>query len=118
MKSVSGSPQARALPRETLYGHDAPPLRLHREHEAGAHRLALEQHRARATDAMLAAHVRARQVQVLAEKVGQGGARLRGARPRLPVDDEANRLLHGRLPHRSSATISVRSASTPATRRR
>ena len=90
--------QARARRRQAFYRHHAPPLRLHREHEAGADRLALEEHGARTTDAVLAAHMRARQVQVIAQEIGKGGARLRGARARLSVDDEANGLLHARPP--------------------
>ena len=42
-------------------GADRLALRLHREHQAGAHRLAVDDHRAGAADAVLAADVRAGQ---------------------------------------------------------
>ena len=47
------------------------PVDLDGEQQAGAHRLAVHQHRARAADAVLAADVRAGQPEVVAQRVGQ-----------------------------------------------
>ena len=57
---------------------------LHREHQARAHGLAVEQHRARAAHAVLAPEVRAGEAAPLAEEVGQRQAGLDRcpARPR------------------------------------
>ena len=49
---------------------------LHREHQAGAHRLAVEEDRAGAADAVLAADVRAGQAELVAQEVAQQQARL------------------------------------------
>ena len=46
---------------EALDGVDREPVGLHREHQAGAHGLAVELHGAGAADALLAADVRAGQ---------------------------------------------------------
>src|SRR5205809_329602 len=54
----------------------------------------------------------------LAEKVGEGGARLHGALVRPTVDGDPEPPLHAVSPRRSSAIVSVRSARTAATRRR
>ena len=49
---------------------------LHREHQAGAHRLAVDQHRAGAANAVLAADMRAGLAAILADGVDQRPARL------------------------------------------
>ena len=50
---------------------------LHREHQAGAHRRAVEQdHRAGAAYAVLAADMRAGQPQIVAQEIAQQQARL------------------------------------------
>ena len=67
--------QRRAV-RQPFDGADRLALRLHREHQAGAHRLAADDHRAGAADAVLAADVRAGQPAVLADRVDQRLARL------------------------------------------
>ena len=51
-------------------------LRLHREHQAGAHRLAVEQDRAGAADAVLAADMRPGLAAILADRIDQRAARL------------------------------------------
>src|SRR5947208_3134170 len=61
----------RAARREALDGRQLSAVRLHREHQAGAHRLAVEQHGAGAAHAVLAADVGAGEPQVLAEEVAQ-----------------------------------------------
>ena len=57
---------------------DLVPARLHGEHEARAHGLAVDQHRARAAHAVLAPEVGAGQAEVLAQEVGQRHAHLGG----------------------------------------
>ena len=52
------------------------PLRLHREHQAGAHRLAVEDDGAGAADAVLAADMRAGLAAVVADRIDQRLARL------------------------------------------
>jgi hypothetical protein len=54
------------------------PVRLHGEEQAGAHGLAIQQHGARTTDAVLAPHVRAREPQLVAQEVAQEEAGLHG----------------------------------------
>src|SRR5439155_1467571 len=66
----------RAARREALDGRQLSAVRLHREHQAGAHRLAVEQHGAGAAHAVLAADVGAGEPQVLAEEVAQAEPRL------------------------------------------
>ena len=60
----------------------------HREQQAGPHRLAVEQHRAGAADAVLAADVRAGQPQVVAQEVGQQPARRHAGVARHAVDGQ------------------------------
>ena len=60
----------------------------HRIGDAGANRHAVDQHRAGAADAVLAAEMGAGQVAALAQKIRQMGARLDAARNRLAVDVE------------------------------
>ena len=52
---------------------------LHRQHQAGAHRLAVEQHGAGAADAVLAADMGAGQRQIVAKEVAQQQARFDAA---------------------------------------
>ena len=62
--------------RQAFDGADRAALGLHREHQAGAHRLAVDQHRAGAADAVLAADMRAGQAAIVADRVDQRAARL------------------------------------------
>ena len=50
---------------------DVAAVGLHREHEARAHRLAVDEHRARAAHAVLAAEVGAGELELLAQEVGE-----------------------------------------------
>src|SRR6267378_4499536 len=105
---------------ETLDGGDAVAVRLHCVHEAGAHGLPVEHHRARAADAVLAADVRAGEEKVFAQPVDQREARRHPGGSRLAVDLDGNsvkRLAH-RLLALSRASRSARAASTPARCRR
>ncbi len=60
---------------EPLDGGDLEALRGDREHQAGAHRPAVDQDRAGAADAVLAADVGAGEAEVVAQRVGQQPAR-------------------------------------------
>ena len=62
--------------RQALDGADLFAVRLYREHQARAHRLAVDEHRAGAADAVLAADMRAGLTAILANRVGQRAARL------------------------------------------
>ena len=68
---------------------------LDRQHQARAHRPAVDDDRARAADAVLAADVGAGEVEVIAQEVGQRLARLHRAGARRAVDP------HGDVRHRS-----------------
>jgi hypothetical protein len=74
---------------EALDGEDVGPLRLHGEHRAGLHRLAVHVHGAGAALRGVAAHVRAGETQVLAEVGDEERARLDLPGDSLAVD------LHG-----------------------
>jgi hypothetical protein len=107
--------------REALVGRDAFHRRdgvaagLHREHEARAHRLAVQQYGARAAHAVLTAHVGAGEIEHLAEAVGQREAGLHLHRVLAPVHREAHRARHAALRQRPIASVRTRSASTAAT---
>ena len=65
--------------REALDRRHAVAVGLHCVHQAGAHRLAVEQDRAGAADAVLATDVGAGQAQIVAQPVDQRQARVRPA---------------------------------------
>ena len=69
--------------RERLDGRHRGPVGLHGEQAAAAHRDAVEEHRARAADAVLAADVRAGQAQPVAKEVGEEQSRLDRALARI-----------------------------------
>src|SRR6185436_15265723 len=60
----------------TFHRRDLVPVRLHREHQAGARRPAVDEHGARAADAVLAAEMGAGQAELLTQEVGKGVAGL------------------------------------------
>ena len=68
--------QWRAVAGEALDRRHLMTLGLDREHQARSHRRPVEQHRAAAADAVLAAHVRAGQAEVVAKVVGKKPARI------------------------------------------
>src|SRR5882672_6910292 len=99
---------------ETLDGGDAVAVRLHCVHEAGAHGLPVEHHRARAADAVLAADVRSREAQLVPQPVDQRQPRGHGRLAANAVDldrDRMERLAHCALA-RSRASRRARAAST------
>ncbi len=73
--TVERSPSGEPMPFDR---RDLGAVGLHREHEARAHGGAVDQHRARAAHAVLAAEVRAGEVALLAEEVGERHARFDG----------------------------------------
>ena len=72
--------------RQSLDGVDAPAVRLHREHEAAAHDLAVDADRARAARSVLAARVRPGQAQVFPQEIDQVLARRNAPRHGAAVD--------------------------------
>src|SRR5215470_3187906 len=78
-----------ALVGQRFHRGHRPAFGLHREREAGAHGFAVEQHRAAAADAMLAAHMGAGRAQHMADEVAQQHARLGLARHPAAVEREA-----------------------------
>ena len=77
-------------------GADLLALRLHREHQTGAHRIAVHQHRAGTADAVLAADMRAGLTAILADGIGQRAARLdaHGVRPAVDVQRDVDLPAH------------------------
>src|SRR5262249_47499238 len=95
------------------------PLHLHCEDQAGARRPAVDPHGAGAADAVLAADMRAGQMQVFAQRVGQQFARLGAKLVRLAVDAEPDRnFAHRFAPARSAASVIAPALSTSAKSRR
>src|SRR5205085_6203023 len=99
----------RRLPGEAFHRAQRLALSLHGEHEAGAHRLALDEHGACAAHAVLAAQVRSGEPAVLAQ-------RIREAAPGLDLDVEGdavdvqgngNPVAHGRA-SRSARSVVAR----------
>src|SRR6266700_743856 len=73
---------------ETLHGANLAALRLHREHQAGAHRVIVEDHRAGSADAVLAADMGAGLPAILADRIDQRLARLHPDGVIAPIDGE------------------------------
>ena len=69
---------------------DLSAVRLHGEHQARAHRLAVDDHRAGAADAVLAADMGAGLPAILADGVGQRTPRLDGDGVRAAVDGQGD----------------------------
>src|SRR6266704_624680 len=83
---------------EALDGRDPVAIRLHRIHQAGADRLAVKQDGTCAADAVLAANMRAGEMELLTQPVDQRRARrdLAGALRAVDLDrDGIERLAHG-----------------------
>src|SRR5712671_5192454 len=82
---------------------DALALRLHREHQAGAHRHVVEDHRAGPAHAVLAADMGAGLPAIVADRVDQRLAWLHPDRVVAPIDGEGDVTLFGHL--RNSMTL-------------
>ena len=91
----------RVFARKALDGDDAAAFSLHRQHQTGADRGAVDDDRARAAGAMLAAEMGAGQPQHLAQAIGEVHARLDLDRDGLAVEPE--RHPHHALPFRAAA---------------
>src|SRR5215470_20343126 len=106
--------EARLQGRETLIlrepfdGDDLTALRLHRQHQAAAHGLAVEEHSAGAANSMLAADMRAGEPQLMAQAIGERQARFDCNLDLTPIDPEAN--LHAFC---SAAILRARSTIVP-----
>src|SRR5262249_9835811 len=103
--------------RHALDGADIGAVRLHGEHGARLHRLAVEIDRAGAAVAGLAADMRTGEVELLAQEVDQQGARLDQRLDALAVHGERDvGFGHGdlRQPARDLARASARVSITPA----
>src|SRR5438093_13097302 len=70
------------------------PLRLHREHGAALHGVAVDMHRAGAALARIAADVRPGEIQLVAQHVGEERPRLHLGSPRGAVHVEGDGTLH------------------------
>src|ERR1700674_2361179 len=79
-----------AATRKSLDGADRLAVDLHGEHQAGAHRRAVDQHRAGAAHAVLAADMGAGLPAIVADRIGQRAPRLDRDRMPLVVDDEGD----------------------------
>src|SRR5262245_39407934 len=97
---------------------DAAAFRLNRQHETAPDRLLVEQHGAGPAHAVLAAYVRAGQIEVVPEELSEGGARLDLPLAGAAVHGDADSVLHAGLRQRARAEVKVRSARTAATFRR
>ena len=83
-------PAAFRLFRQSFHGGDFLSIGLHREHQAGAHRLTVEQHGAGAAHAVLAADVRAGQFQMMSQEITEQQAGFHCTVVVLPVNAEAD----------------------------
>src|SRR5262249_1592062 len=96
-------------------GRDLPAVRLHRQHGAGLHRRPVQQHRARAAVRGVAADVRAREAEVLAQQVHEQQARLDVGLSRGAVDRDGDVMAcHRYLP--AARWAALRRARTVSTR--
>jgi hypothetical protein len=80
----------RFVARQALDGDDAGTLSLHRQHQTGADRGAVDDDRARAAGAMLAAEMSSSQAQHVAQAIGEVEAQLDVDRDGFPVDPETH----------------------------
>src|SRR3954451_7600014 len=107
--------------RKPLDGGDVVAIGLHREHQAGAHRLAVEPDGAGATDAMLAPGMRAVEQEIFTQAIEQRLARFDVGRAMGAIDPELD--FHcapftGWPSASARACSSARMQSVMATRRR
>jgi hypothetical protein len=65
-------------------------MALDRQEQTAAHRFAIEQHGTGPADAMFASQMGSRQIEIVAQKIGQTTPRFYCALKRLPVHPEAN----------------------------
>ena len=99
---------------ETLEGVDAPAVEASHRCHAGADRVAVDEHRARAAVAGVAPHLRRREPEVVAQRRRSGAARIARASPRMPFTVERGDPLTGRL--RSARAHDARAPRPPRRR--
>jgi hypothetical protein len=80
----------RFVARQALNRHDAGPFSLHRQHQAGADRGAVEDDRARAADSVLAAEMGSGQAQHVTQAIGEVKAGLDLDRYGITIDPETH----------------------------
>src|SRR2546422_1357432 len=115
---------ARAV-SEALHGLDLVAVRLDGEHEAGADRLAVQQHGAGAAHPVLASNVRSGEAQLVAQEVGEEQPRLHRALVAHAIDGDHQRhaqgaqryALAGSAARRQNSTIKRREALAKLTGR-
>src|SRR5262249_51942291 len=105
---------------QALDGVDAGAVGLDGQEKAAAHRLAVDEHGARAAHALLAAHVGAGEAEPVAEEVDQRGAGLHRGPAELAVHGEVDGpgLAHAARGAAASDAESARAVRTPARRLR
>src|SRR5258708_5074053 len=108
--------QCLRVDRDALDGHDLVAVGLHREHQARPRRIAVEQNRAGAAHAVLAAEMGAGEAELMAQKIRKRHPHRHGRLLALDGDGDGSRLAHGLLPApmRSCALRSARRDSTVA----
>jgi hypothetical protein len=90
---------------EALDGADVAAVAIHRKCDAGALRDAVDVDRARAADTLLAAEMRPRQIKLLAQEIGQMGARLDQRLDRTAVHRDRDRRHASCRSARRTATV-------------
>ena len=108
-----------AVGRQALHGRDVTAVAVDAEHQTRQHRLSVEQHRARAALAELAAVFRAGQIQVLTQHLEERLVRGERDLGRLAVDGEGDVSVwgHKSIQRRHSPRRARRRAAAAARRR-
>src|SRR5881296_1957404 len=114
LQRVQLPPVARAGGREALDGGDRVTVRLHREHQARPHRLAVEQHGAGAAHPVLAPDVRAGEPELVTQEVGEEQPRLDGTLLPHAVHGHGDRHL---LAHAPAPLLATSETTAPTPRR-
>ena len=110
--------QPRRVRRQSFDGGDFPAVRLHGQHQAGAHRAAVAQHRACAAHTVLAADVRAGHSKLVAQEISQQHARLGLGFDSATVEREAHAVtLLGAQEHRRASSMVARPMRRTSSRR-
>src|SRR5438445_177032 len=102
---------ARAV-SEALHGLDLVAVRLDGEHEAGADRLAVQQHGAGAAHPVLASNVRSGEAQLVAQEVGEEQPRLHRALVAHAIDGDHQRHAQGAQRYALAGSAARRQNST------
>jgi hypothetical protein len=89
----------RSIPGEALDRQDRAVLGVHDSRHAAPERLAVDEHRAGAADALAAARLRTGDVEVVAQDLEEASVRVARDLPRDPVDDQPDRVRTRRRLH-------------------